>query len=137
MNFWIIKTEPTNYSFDDLKRDKRTSWDGVRNYQARNNIKNMKIGDLALVYHSVGPKELVGIAKIISTAYNDATDSSGLWSAIDVKYVCALKTPLKLAAIKASPKLCDLALVKQGRLSVAPLKEEEWRILLEMAHSTI
>jgi len=133
MAYWIIKTEPGTYSFNDLERDKKTSWDGVRNYQARNNLKLMRVGDLALVYHSVGPKELVGIAEVTKTAYPDPTADDDAWVAVDVKFDRWLKHPVKLSRIKEERELFDLALVKQGRLSVCPVSVKEWRILLKMS----
>lgn len=137
MSFWIIKTEPNTYSFENLERDEITCWDGVRNYQARNNLRLMKVHDLALVYHSVGPKELVGIAEVIKEAYPDPTDPSGRWSAVDVKFKKGLKKPVNLAEIKATPSLKNLKLVTQGRLSVALVSETEWRILINMAKTNI
>jgi predicted RNA-binding protein with PUA-like domain len=137
MSFWIIKTEPNTYSFEDLKRDHTTTWDGVRNYQARNNLRLMKIGDLALVYHSVGPKELVGIAEVISTAFPDPTDQSGRWSAVDVKFVKYLDHRVTLFEVKANSALHSLSLVRQGRLSVAPVDGSQWRILLAMAKTKL
>lgn len=131
MNFWIIKTEPNTYSLDDLERDQITCWDGVRNYQARNNLRLMALDDLALVYHSVGPKELVGIAEVIKTAYADPTDPTGTWSAVDVKFKKRLLRPINLAEIKARPDLKDLKLVTQGRLSVALVSKAHWDILLK------
>jgi len=133
MGFWIIKTEPNTYSLDNLERDKSTVWDGVRNYQARNNLRLMKKGDLALVYHSVGPKELVGIAEVIKEAYPDPTAKSGPWSAVDVKFIERLAKAVTLAEIKSNQALKELGLVKQGRLSVVPVSEPQWRILLNMS----
>lgn len=133
MAYWIIKSEPNTYSFEDLARDGRTCWDGVRNYQARNNLKLMKSGDLALVYHSVGPKELVGMAEVVKNAYKDPSSDDDAWVAVDVKFKSFLKHPIKLASVKADPRLSSLALVKQGRLSVAPVTKEQWRILLSLS----
>lgn len=137
MSFWIIKTEPNTYSLDDFERDQITCWDGVRNYQARNNLRLMKVHDLALVYHSVGPKELVGIAEVVKSAYADPTAKTGDWSAVDVKFKKRLKKLVTLAEIKATPSLSDLKLVTQGRLSVALLNEPQWRILLKMADTEL
>ena len=135
MSFWIIKTEPNTYSLEDLERDQSTCWDGVRNYQARNNLRLMKVHDLAMVYHSVGPKELVGIAQVTKSAYADPTDKTGSWSAVDVKFKKRLIKPVTLAQIKATPRLKDLKLVTQSRLSVALVSEAQWRILLAMAET--
>lgn len=132
MAYWIIKSEPGTYSFEDLERDKKTVWDGVRNYQARNNLKLMKIGDLAMVYHSVGPKELVGIVEVIKEAYRDPTANDDAWVAVDVQFKEWLKTPVTLAQIKENQGLKDIALVKQGRLSVCPVNGKEWQTLRKM-----
>ena len=137
MSFWIIKTEPNTYSLEDLEHDAITCWDGVRNYQARNNLRLMKVHDLALVYHSVGPKELVGIAEVIKEAYPDPVAQSGDWSAVDVKFKKRLKKPVNLAEIKATPSLKNLKLVTQGRLSVALVSEAEWRILINLSETKI
>jgi len=135
MSFWIIKTEPNTYALEDLERDEITCWDGVRNYQARNNLRLMKVHDLALVYHSVGPKELVGIAEVVKEAYPDPTAEGDRWSAVDVQFVKRLKKPINLAEIKATPSLKNLKLVTQGRLSVALVSDPEWRILIKMANT--
>lgn len=135
MSFWIIKSEPNTYSFADLERDKKTCWDGVRNYQARNNLNLMNIGDLALVYHSVGPRELVGIALVVKKAHPDPTADDPAWVAVDVKFEKWLKHPVTLEQIKLEPRLSSLALVRQGRLSVCPVSEKEWKILLDMSES--
>lgn len=132
MAYWIIKSEPGTYSFEDLERDKRTVWDGVRNYQARNNLKHMEIGDLAMVYHSVGPKELVGVAQVVKKAYPDPTTADHTWVAVDVIFDHWLKKPVTLVKIKEDPALMELALVRQGRLSVCPVTAKEWKILLKM-----
>ncbi len=130
--YWIIKTEPNTYSLEDLIKDKITAWDGVRNYQARNNLLAMKKNDLALVYHSVGPKTLVGIAKVVKTAYPDPTAKEGPWFCVDVSFYKRLKRPISLAELKSIPKLSQLSLVKQGRLSVCPVSEEEWNMILAL-----
>lgn len=133
--YWIIKSEPNTYSFDDLERDQVTSWDGVRNYQARNNLKAMKLGDQAMVYHSVGPKELVGIAKVVKTAYPDPTASEGEWYAVDVAFQNYLTRPVKLGELKLISELSNLSLVRQGRLSVCPVTKKEWEIIEKLARS--
>ena len=132
MAYWLLKTEPGNYSFADLEREGKTAWDGVRNYQARNNLRSMMPEDLAFIYHSVGPREVVGIAKIISDAYPDATAHDGDWSAVDIVPVQRLAIPIPLQAIKAEPRLKELSLVKQSRLSVCPVSAQEWQILLQI-----
>ena len=121
---WILKTEPGEYSYADLERDKQTIWDGVRNYQARNNIRKMKKGDLCLIYESVGPKQLVGTAKVVQAAYPDPKDSN--WSVADIGVGKRLSKPISLTELKDHPVLKNLSLVKQSRLSVCPVTSEEW-----------
>lgn len=133
MAYWILKTEPSTYSIKDLKRDQETDWDGVRNYQARNNLKEMGVGDQAMIYHSVGPKEIVGIAKVIKVAYPDKTATKGDWVAVKVKFERELNKPIHLSTIKAEKFFANLSLVKQGRLSVCPVSEKEWERLLRLA----
>src|SRR5580658_2446 len=110
MAYWILKTEPNCYSLEDLKKDKETDWDGVRNYQARNNLNKMSVGDLAMIYHSVGPKELVGIVKVIKTAYPDKTVTDGDWVAVKVRFESEIKNPIHLSIIKADKDFADLSL---------------------------
>ncbi len=130
MNYWLVKSEPGNYSIDDLERDGRTVWDGVRNYQARNNLMKMQIGDLVLVYHSVGDPKIVGLASVVKTHYIDPTDESARFSAVDLKFELKFRAPYALKDIKANPKLADLALVKQGRLSVMPVNVAQWEEIM-------
>ncbi|MDF3047287.1 MAG: hypothetical protein K0R73_405 [Candidatus Midichloriaceae bacterium] len=130
MNYWLVKSEPGNYSIDDLARDGKTCWDGVRNYQARNNLMKMKVGDMLLVYHSVHNPSIVGLASVTSTYYPDPTDETSKFCALDVKFERKFKTPYSLTQVKANPKLCDLALVKQGRLSVMPVNKEQWEEIM-------
>ncbi len=132
MAHWLMKSEPSAYSWDQLVKDKRTNWNGVRNYQAANNLKAMKVGDRAFFYHSNEGLAVVGIVEIVKAAYPDPTDKEGRFVMVDVKPVMALKTPVTLAAIKAEPKLKNLALVKQGRLSVSPVGAEEWKLICKM-----
>ena len=133
--YWIIKSEPNTYSFDDLKKDKVTSWDGVRNYQARNNLNAMKVGDLAMVYHSVGPKELVGIAKVVKAAYPDPTALGGMWYAVDVAFQNYLVRPVTLSELKLIPELSNLSLIRQGRLSVCPVSKKEWDVIEKLSRA--
>jgi predicted RNA-binding protein with PUA-like domain len=126
MAYWLLKTEPGNYSWDDLLRDKGTFWDGVRNYQARNNMREMKKGDLCFIYHSVGPKEIVGIARVTKEAYQDPTTDDDAWVCVDIKPVKRLKTAVHLSDIKADKLLSQMALVKNSRLSVSPVSKKEW-----------
>lgn len=133
VKYWLLKTEPSAYSWDDLVRDKKTFWDGVRNYQARNNMAAMKKGDQALIYHSVGPKEVVGTATITAESYPDPTTEDERWVVVDVKAGKALPKPVTLAEIKATEVLAEIALVKQSRLSVVPLSAKEFNKILKMA----
>ena len=130
MKYWILKTEPETYSFKDLLTDKKTTWDGVRNYQARNNIRLMSSGDLAIIYESVGPKAAVGIAKIASKPYKEA-GAEGDWAAVDIVPVKHFSTPLTLADMKKDKVLKTISLVKQSRLSVCPLTEKEFELILK------
>ncbi len=132
MNHWLVKSEPFKYSWIKFNEDKRTFWDGVRNYQARNNLKAMKEGDLVLFYHSNEGKNVVGIAKVVKEFYQDPTTNDANWVVVDLVPVEALKNPVSLAQIKAEESLADISLIKQGRLSVMPLKAEEFDKILEM-----
>jgi len=133
MNYWLIKSEPFKYSFDQFIADKKTFWDGVRNYQARNNLREMKKGDLLLFYHSNEGKEVVGIAKIVKEAYQDPTTDDTNWVVVDVAPVRKLKNPVTLEMVKKERRLENMALVKLMRLSVQPVKKEEFDIILELA----
>lgn len=126
MNYWLVKSEPGAYSIDDLMRDGETRWDGVRNYQARNNLLKMQVGDSVLVYHSVSNPAIVGMGSVTKTHYIDPTDESCRFSAVDLKFERKFKMPYLLKEIKANPKLADLALIKQGRLSVMPVNKAQW-----------
>src|SRR6266403_590916 len=120
-NFWLAKQEPSDYSWSDFVKDGGTSWTGVRNYAARNNLRRMSKGDQVFFYHSGEDKAVVGIAKVIRTAYRDATAKEGDWSAVDLAPVKALRTPVALAEIKSTRQLKNIALVRQSRLSVMPV----------------
>jgi predicted RNA-binding protein with PUA-like domain len=133
MKHWLIKSEPSAYSWDQLVKDKRTNWSGVRNYQAANNLKAMKKGDRAFFYHSNEGTEIVGIAEIVKEAYPDPTDPTGRFVMVDVAAVMPVKTPVTLAQIKAEPKLKTFGLVRQGRLSVVPVADDEWALIAKMA----
>jgi len=133
MAYWLIKSEPFKYSWEQLRKDKKTFWDGVRNYAARNNLKAMKKGDLAFFYHSNEGVEIVGIAEIVKESYQDPTTTETAWVAVDVKPFQTLKRPVSLAQIKADKRLANMALVRLGRLSVQPVTEQEWKIVLELA----
>lgn len=132
MNHWLVKSEPFKYSWEKFNQDGRTFWDGVRNYQARNNLKAMKEGDLVLFYHSNEGKNVVGIAKVVKEFYQDPTTDDTNWVVVDLAPVEALRTPVTLEQIKAEESLKDISLVRQGRLSVMPLKAEEFDKVLEM-----
>ena len=133
MAYWLIKSEPSGYSWDQLVKDKKTSWTGVRNFQAQINLKAMKVGDRAFFYHSNEGKEIVGIAEVVKTAYPDSTDKEGKSVTVDFKAVEPVKKPVTLAEIKADPKFKELKLVRQSRLSVSPVSDEHWKLLTKMA----
>lgn len=135
MNYWLIKSEPFKYSWDQFVQDKQTFWDGVRNYQARNNLRAMKKGDLAFWYHSNEGMEIVGIAKVVRESYQDPTTDDTAWLVVDFKPVKKLKKPVSLATVKADIRLEKMALVKAQRLSVQPVTPEEWAIILELAET--
>jgi predicted RNA-binding protein with PUA-like domain len=132
MNYWLVKSEPEKYSWEKFNKEGRTFWDGVRNYTARNNMREMRERDLVLFYHSNEGKEVVGIAKIVKEAYQDPTTDDTAWVVVELSPVEALKKPVTLAAIKAEPALADIQLIRQGRLSVASIKPEEFDKILEM-----
>ncbi len=132
MQYWLVKSEPFKYSWEKFNQDGRTFWDGVRNYQARNNLKVMKDGDLVLFYHSNEGKAVVGIAKVVKEFYQDPTTDDANWVVVDLAPVEALKTPVTLEQIKADERLKDISLVRQGRLSVMGLKAEEFDRIVEL-----
>ncbi len=133
MAHWLIKSEPSAYSWDQLVKEKHTAWTGVRNPQASLNLKAMKSGDLCFFYHSNEGKEIVGIAKVVKAAYPDPTDKAGKAVAVDVAAVEPVKQPVTLAALKADPKFKDFKLVRQSRLSVVPVSDEHWKLILKMS----
>jgi predicted RNA-binding protein with PUA-like domain len=133
MAYWLVKSEPFKYSWDQFVADKQTFWDGVRNYGARNNLKGMKKGDLVLFYHSNEGVEIVGIAKVVKEHYQDPTTEDEAWVVVDLKPVKKLKNAVPLSAIKSNQALANMDLVRLGRLSVQTVKEEEWLIIMEMA----
>ena len=126
MSHFLVKTEPEEYSFDDLLREKKVVWDGVRNYQARNNLKVMKKGDKVLVYHSGEKKEIVGISEVIKEHYPDPADKTGVWVVVELKPVKKLKSPFPLWLIKREKMLSNMPLLKQSRLSVMPIQKHEF-----------
>lgn len=133
MNYWLVKSEPAKYSWQTFLKDKRTFWDGVRNYQARNNLKEMSIGDLLLFYHSNEGKEVVGVAKVVKQAYQDPTTNDERWVAVDIVPMETLKHPVSLETIKNDSRLQNIGLIRQQRLSVMPLKESEFNRILELS----
>ena len=132
MAYWLMKSEPSVYPWERLVKEGRAGWDGVRNYQANNNMKAMKLGDQAFFYHSNEGKEIVGIMKIVKLWYPDPKDETGRFGMVGVAPVKALNTPVGLASIKEAKALAQMAFVRQGRLSVSPVTETEWKIILKM-----
>ena len=130
MQYWLVKQEPEKYPWAQFVRDKGTYWDGVRNYQARNNLRGMKEGDLVLYYHSVSEKAVMGIASVTTEAYPDPTAKEGDWSVVDLKPLKAITEPVTLDQIKTDPKLSEIALIKQSRLSVMSLRVAEFKRIL-------
>lgn len=133
MAYWLVKSEPFKYSFDQLLKDKQTLWDGVRNYAARNNLRAMKKGELVFFYHSNEGVEIVGIAKVAREAYQDPTTEDPAWLVVDLKPVRKLKKPVPLDVIKKDKRFANMDLVRLGRLSVQTVKEDEWNWIMEMA----
>ena len=136
-SFWIIKQEPSQYSWQQFEKDGNTYWDGVRNYQARNNLKAMKKGDKLLFYHSVIGKEIVGIAEVTRESYPDPTTNDERWVVVDLKPLKAFKTPVPLEIIKTHQELSDIGLIKQSRLSVIPIKKKEFLLLLKLGKTSL
>jgi len=132
MNYWLMKSEPTAWSWDAQVKKGTESWTGVRNYQAANNMKAMKLGDRAFFYHSVEEKQIVGIVEIVKLYHPDPTDATGKFGMVDVKAWKAMPKPVTLAQIKAEPKLSGLALLKQSRLSVSPVDAASWKLICQM-----
>ncbi len=137
MNYWLVKQEPSTYSWDDFVKDKKTYWDGVRNYQARNNLKAMKKGDFVFFYHSVNEKEIKGIAEVTKEFYQDPTTDDKNWVVVDLKPVQAMNQPVSLELIKSTDTLNDIALIKQSRLSVMPLTKKEFQTILKIGKTQL
>ncbi len=137
MAYWLVKSEPFKYSWEQFEKDGQTFWDGVRNYAARNNLKAMKKGDLVFWYHSNEGMEIVGIAKVIKEFYQDPTTTEDAWVAVDLKPFKKLKKAVSLAQIKANNLLQQMDLVRLGRLSVQTVKENEWKIIMELSETKI
>ena len=134
MAYWLMKSEPGAWSWDDQVKcgEQGTEWDGVRNYQARNNMKAMKQGDLGFFYHSVNEKSIVGIVKVVKEVHPDSTDTTGKWECVDVAAVRDLPTPITLDDVKADPRLEEMILVKNSRLSVQPVTAKEWKLICNL-----
>lgn len=130
--YWLVKTEPEAYAWSDFIADRKTVWDGVRNYQARNHLRAMQEGDAVLFYASVGPKEVQGTARVVRTAFPDPSAEDGDWSAVELAVGETFAAPVSLARIKADPKLQDIALLRQSRLSVMPLRKAEYDRILKL-----
>jgi predicted RNA-binding protein with PUA-like domain len=137
MAYWLVKSEPFKYSWDQFVKDKKTFWDGVRNYGARNNLKAMKKGDEVFFYHSNEGVEIVGIAMVVKEYYQDPTTDEEAWVVVDLKPVKKLKKSVPLSAIKTEKRLANMDLVRLGRLSVQTVKEEEWNLILELSEKKI
>jgi len=133
MSYWLVKSEPEAYGWEQLEKDKQTDWTGVRNFAARNHLKAMKKGDEVLFYHSNVGLEIVGIAKVSKEAYHDPTSDEATWVAVELKPYKKLKRPVSLDAIKKEKRLKEMALVRIGRLSVQPVTDKEWNVIMEMA----
>ena len=133
MAYWLLKSEPFKYSWDQLVKDKKTHWDGVRNYLARNHLKTMKKGDKIFFYHSNEGLEIVGIAKVVKEYYQDPTTPEPAWVVVDIAPVKKFKKAVTLTQVKAEKDLQEMSLIKSMRLSVQPVREEEWKIILQMA----
>ena len=136
-SYWLMKSEPFKYAWAELVKDKKTYWDGVRNYEARNNLAAMKKGDLALYYHSNEGKEVVGVAKIVKEAYPDPTTDDDRWVVVDVAPVVPFSEAVTLADIKAEPALSEMALVRRSRLSVVPVTATEFKRVLKMGRTKL
>ena len=133
MAYWLVKSEPFKYSFDQLIKDKQTTWDGVRNYAARNNLRDMKKGDEVFFYHSNEGLEIVGIVKVAKEAYQDPTTTEEAWLVVDLKPVRKIKKPVGLAQMKTDKRLANMDLLRLGRLSVGKVTDAEWKVVLELA----
>ncbi len=134
MNYWLIKSEPFKYSWSQFLKDQVTFWDGVRNYQARNNLKGMQLGDHCLFYHSNEGKEVVGIAEVVKEFYQDPTTLEDAWVVVDVKPITTLKNPVSLQTMKSHPELQSMGLIKQPRLSVIALTESEFQTIIKLSN---
>jgi predicted RNA-binding protein with PUA-like domain len=137
VNYWLAKSEPEAYAWAQLEKDRRTAWTGVRNFQARNNLRAMRVGDLVLFYHSVTDKQVVGVARVVREAYPDATATEGDWSCVDLEPAVALAQPVSLETIKGDSALKEMALLRQSRLSVTPLTKPEFTRILSLGKTKL
>ena len=139
MAYWLFKSEPSTWSWDDqlAKGNTGEEWDGVRNYQARNVMRDMKVGDLGFFYHSQKDKEIVGIVEVIAEAHPDSTTDDDRWECVDIKAVKPMSQPVSLEQIKAEPKLAEMVLVKNTRLSVQPVRDKEWALICNMGNTSL
>jgi predicted RNA-binding protein with PUA-like domain len=137
MKYWLAKSDPDTYGWKELVRDGSTTWDGIRNFKARNFLREMKPGDLVLFYHSGDEKSVVGAMKILSEPHPDASADEDMWSAVDVAPAWALKSPVTLAQVKAEPSLKDIHLVREGRLSVMPLEKKDFDFIVSLGGGTV
>ena len=133
LNYWLLKSEPSTWSWEDQVNASVDMWDGVRNYQARNNLMSMKKKDLCFFYHSVSEKQIIGIVEVVKEHYPDPTDKKGVFVVVDVRAKKKLQKPVSLLEIKSTPKLSNIALIKQSRLSVMPLTKDEWDIVIQIS----
>lgn len=133
MAYWLVKSEPFKYSWDQFEKDGQTAWDGVRNYAARNNLQAMKTGDLVLFYHSNEGLEIVGIARVVKEAYQDPTTEETAWVVVDLQPLQKLPKPVTLKQIKGEERLKEMDLLRLGRLSVTSVKDREWRVIMQLA----
>lgn len=137
MNYWLVKSEPSEFSYTDLETKGWTHWDGVRNHQAKKNLATMKVGDLVLIYHSVTDKQVMGIGKVAKEAYPDPTDETQKWLAVRIEPVKRFKKPVSLEQVKATPSLADIPLIRQSRLSVMPLSGSDFETLLKLGETKL
>lgn len=135
--YWLVKEEPQKYAWSEFEKDGIADWSGVRNYQARNNLRAMSNGDWVFYYHSVKEKRIMGMAEVVREAYPDPTATEGDWSAVDIKPLVALKDPVELATIKADEDLCEMALVKQSRLSVMPVTDAQFKKVFKIGNTPV
>lgn len=135
MNYWIVKSEPAKYAYQTLEKEGRTVWDGVRNFQARNNLREMRVGDICCYYHSNDGKAIVGLAKVLKESYQDPTTNDPNWVVVEIGPFQQLKSPVTLEQMKSTPKLSNIGLIRQGRLSVMKITKDEFDTILELSQN--